>query len=295
LVSGYSSFRYVESLADFGVPRELPLSNGWLLERPVRDGARDLMGAYPLFACRNWGGLAADLEGLERQAVSVVLVADPLGGATDAELRTAFPDVLRDYRQHHVRDLDRPWQAPAHHRRHIRRAAAALEVEVCAVPANHLEDWTRLYAGLAARHGLVGIRAFSRTAFERQLALPGLVAVRALRAGRTVGMALWLADPPVAHYHLAAYSAEGYEVSASYALFDLALQHLEGRAVRLVDLGGAAADGLERFKRGWANEARTAYLCGRVLDRPVYERLAGGHGAGWFPAYRAGERDLGAA
>jgi hypothetical protein len=168
-------------------------------------------------------------------------------------------------------------------------------VEVCSEPARHLDDWTRLYAGLAARHGLVGIRAFSREAFERQLAMPGMVAVRAERDGETVGMALWLADPPVAHYHLAAYSASGYEVSASYALFDLALRHLREHAVGRVDLGGSTGEGLDRFKRGWANEQRTAHLCGRVLDRPAYERLAAGRATEWFPAYRAGERDLGAA
>jgi hypothetical protein len=295
LVSGYSGFRYVESLAEFGTPRRLPLCDGWLLERPVRDGARDLMGSYPLFACRDWTGLADDLESLERQAVSVMLVPDPLAEPPEAELRRAFPDLMREFNRHRLRDLERPWQPPSHHRRHIRRAAAALEVEVCDEPADHLEDWTRLYAALVARHDLVGIRAFSRASFERQLALPGMVAVRAEREGRTVGMLLWLADPPIAHYHLAAYSAEGYEVSASYALFDLGLRHLRDRAVRLVDLGGAPSEGLARFKSGWANDERTSYLCGRVLDRPAYERLARGHGDRWFPAYRAGDRDLGAA
>jgi CelD/BcsL family acetyltransferase involved in cellulose biosynthesis len=163
-------------------------------------------------------------------------------------------------------------------------------VEVCPDPTRYLDEWTRLYAGLAERHRLEGIRAFSRAAFERQLAMPGMVAVRAERAGAVVGMALWLSDPPSAHYHLAAYSNEGYEVSASYAVFELALRHLRELGVRLVDMGGSAdtgqGDGLDRFKRGWANEERVAHLCGRVLDRPAYERLAAGRAGGWFPAYR---------
>jgi hypothetical protein len=300
-VSRYADAGYARSLIEFGEPRALPLSEGWLLERPVPGGdGRDLMGPYPLFACRDWAALASDLEALEGSAVSVVLVADPLGGADAGDLRRAFPDLMRPYKRHYVRDLEQPGNMPLHHRRHIRRAAAALDVVVCTDPTLQLDDWTRLYSGLAERHGLVGIRAFSRAAFARQLGLPGLVAVRAERNGATVGMALWFEDAPDAHYHLAAYSPEGYEVSASYAIFEHALHHLRARGVRWVDLGGStgtgsATDGLERFKRGWASGARTAYLCGRVLDRAAYERLAAGLSREWFPAYRVAERDLGGA
>jgi hypothetical protein len=70
--------------------------------------------------------------------------------------------------------------------------------------------------------------------------------------------------------------------------------------VRSVDLGaspgdGSSQDGLERFKRGWANDARSARLCGRVLDRRTYARLASGRRTEWFPAYRVAERDMGGA
>jgi Acetyltransferase (GNAT) domain len=299
-VSGYADERYARSLAEFGEPRRLTRSEGWLLEREIGGGCTDLMGPYPLFGCGDWAELPTDLAALEGDAVSVVLVADPLGGAGEDALRSAFPDLMRPYKRHHVRDLEQPAQPPAHHRRHIRRSAAAVEVAVCEQPVRHLDDWTRLYRGLAERHGLTGIRGFSRDAFERQLALPSLVAVRAERDGDTVGMALWLVDAPNAHYHLAAYSPEGYEVSASYAIFDQALRHLRARGVRWVDLGGSPgtesdAPGLERFKRGWATHERVAHLCGRVLDRAAYDRLSRGRDASWFPAYRAAERDLGAA
>jgi hypothetical protein len=170
-------------------------------------------------------------------------------------------------------------------------------VEVCAEPGAHLDDWIRLYRGLTERHGLTGVRALSREAFRRQLGLPGLVALLGRRGGQIVGMTLWFEDAPNAWYHLAASSAEGYEVSASYALFAAALDHLRDLGVRWVDLGGAPGnrtkdDGLARFKRGWASEERDAYLCGRVIDRAAYARLAGGHSSEWFPAYRAGDRDL---
>jgi hypothetical protein len=58
------------------------------------------------------------------------------------------------------------------------------------------------------------------------------------------------------------------------------------------DLDNLTDDGLSRFKRGWATGTRTAYLCGRVLDRREYERMVRAAGAGttaYFPAYRTGE------
>jgi hypothetical protein len=240
------------------------------------------------------------VEEIDDSLLSVVLVADPLGGAGEPELRRAFPDRVVPLKDHLVRDLDEPADLPVHHRRHVRRASRAVEVEVCSDPLRYLDDWIRLYDELVQRFGITGIRAFSREAFRQQLALPGLVAVRAEREGVTVGMTLWFETAPNAYYHLGAYSREGYEVSASYALFSVVLDHLRDRGVRWADLGGGAGagsggNGLVRFKRGWANGNRIAYLCGRVLNRPAYERLAeraGGVAGGWFPAYRATDHDL---
>jgi Acetyltransferase (GNAT) domain len=293
-VSGlaYSALEYAVSLSEFGLPRPLPRSGGWLLEREIPGGGRrDLTGPYPLFSCADWGALGDDVDELTG-AVSVVLVADPLAGVSEGELRRVFPDRMAAFKRHYVRDLDAVPRLPEHHRRHVRRASSAVEVEVCAKPVAWLDDWFDLYEQLVERHRLTGVQAFSRAAFRRQLALPGMLAVRAERDGATVGMALWLEDGTNAWYHLAAYSDAGYEVSASYALFAVALAELRERGVRLVDLGGAAGaadadDGLARFKRGWATEERTAWLCGRVLDRAAYDRLAADAATDWFPAYRA--------
>ena len=299
---GYSCEGYAASLAEFGEPRRLPRSRGWLLERPISgEPLSDLMGPYPLFDCEEWPALDADLAALDRGLVSVVVVADPLAEVGERELARAFPDHLIAFKRHFIRDLDAPAELPSHHRRHLRRATRAVDVEICRQPLEHLEDWGRLYGRLAARHGLTGIRAFSREAFRRQLALPGMLATRAVRNDRTVGMTLWLQHGARAHYHLGASSPAGYAVSASYALFDAALRELRARGVRRVDLGGSASggwadDGLSRFKRGWANDERTAYLAGRILDRRSYERLAADRsvqGSEWFPAYRAADPDMG--
>lgn len=298
----YSHPGYAQSLSEFGVPRALPRSGGWVLERAISGtSARDLMGPYPLFACADWSGLPEDVDELGDDMVSLVLVADPLADVEASQLRRAFPDVVRPLQGHFICDLDVPNHATAHHRRNVRRAARAVDVETCAEPRERLDEWVRLYDELVARHGMAGISAFSRASFRRQLALPGLIALRAERHGRTVAMTLWLQDGPKAHYHLAASSTEGYEVGASYALVAAALEELRRRGVRWVNLGGVPTNplrghGLAHFKRGWANDERPARLCGRILNRKAYAQLGDRSGApGWFPRYRANGRDLAAA
>lgn len=294
----YAAPGYARSLDEFGVPRALPRCGGWVLERSIdATCARDLMGPYPLFGCADWSRLADDVEALRHSAVSLVLVVDPLAAVDAAELERAFPDHMQAFSTHFIRDLDARGAITAHHRRTLGRAARAVEVEICAQPLERLDDWVGLYEELIARHGLVGVSAFSRESFRRQFGLPGLIVLRAVRGERTVAMTLWLEDAPNAHYHLAASSKEGYECGASYALVATALEHLRARGVRWVNLGGAPAgarhDGLAYFKRGWADAERPARLCGRILDRDAYVRLTGrarGATAAWFPAYRANER-----
>jgi hypothetical protein len=292
---GYADAAYVASLGDFGTPVRLPRSSGWLLERPIPGTHRtDAMGPYPIFSCTDWSALDEDLSRLEGGPVSVVLVADPLGTTDHRRLRKTFPDQVVAFKRHLIRDLGVPAVLPAHHRRRLRRAARSVDVEVCEEPLRHLDEWVELYSCLAARHAITGLTAFSRESFHRQLQVPGMSVVRAERAGMTVGMALWLSRGDDAYYHLGASSPAGYEVGASYALFAAAFDHLRERGVRQVDLGGTAGpehreDGLHRFKSGWANADRPAYLCGRVLDPAAYAALlpAAGTATTWFPGYRS--------
>ncbi|WP_369140363.1 GNAT family N-acetyltransferase [Modestobacter versicolor] len=292
-VPAYADPGYVASLADVGRPVHLPGSGGWLLSRSVPDtDRRDLSGPYPLFSCADWSLLADDLATPDDDPLSVVAVADPLGSWRPADLQAAFPDHLVLFKRHQVRELSRPAPLPSHHRRQLGRAARAVEVEVCADPLDHLDDWVALYDFLVARRRLTGISAFSRDSFSKQLAVPRMLAVRAERDGATVGMALWLVGGDTAYYHLGASTAAGYEASASYAIFAAAFEHLRELGVDRVDLGGSAGaahrdDGLFRFKSGWANAELPAWLGGRVVDRPGYEALAGDGAPGWFPAYRA--------
>ena len=294
--AGYAHAAYAQSLAEFGAPRPLPRSGGWLLERAVPGTPhRDLCGPYPLLACRDWRGLAADLDELACRFVSAVAVLDPLGDYDRDALRRAFPDKLTAFKEHFVVELGRPPHefVASHHRRNVRKALDALECRRVARPLDRLEDWRRLYDVLIARHAIAGVRAFSAAAFRGQLQTPGCTAFAAECDGRAIGMLLWYVAGETAYYHLGAFDDEGYRRHASFGLFWTAIESFGCQGLRWLDLGAGAGtedrnDGLSRFKQGWATGRRTAWLAGRVLDRGAYDALAAAEND-YFPAYRRGE------
>lgn len=298
LPPGYADPAYAASLAEFGTPLTLPCSRGSLLVRPVPASDRyDAMGPYPLFACQHWAGLAADFEELELggDLVSVTAVVDPFGAWTHAQLERAFPHRLVPFKEHFVVELepDPLSRVTAHHRRSAARGARKVDAEVVAYPPALLDDWCGLYAELVRRHRIEEVAAFSREAFEWQLRMDGMVALRAREAERVVGAALWLRAGDVAYFHLAAYGERGHRLGASYALTALALEHFCDEGAAWLALGAGAGvrsgreDGLSRFKAGWATGTRMAWLGGRVLDPEAYAELVCGLNADYFPAYRA--------
>ena len=145
----YSHAQYAQSLTSFGSPRLLPSCGGWVCERPVPgpSGRRDAVGSYPLFSCRDWNGLPADLDDLRRDGlVSVVLVADPLSRPPVDKLPRYFDGVCRPWKTHHLVDLDRGGEpGTTHHRRNARRFLRHATVEVCGDPSAHLDTWCDLY------------------------------------------------------------------------------------------------------------------------------------------------------
>lgn len=297
---GYSHPDYAASLAQFGEPRLLPTCGGWILERPIPGSeARDAMGCYPIFSCHDWSQLAPDLQRVEDDLVSLVLVTDPFGNHSEELLARAFPDLVLRFKEHLVADLRSSPKSfvTSHHQYYARKALEKVTVECCDDPATAVDEWSALYEELAARHQLTGMKAFSRAAFAKQFRIPGLVMLRARHEGETVGAHLFYEDGAVAYSHLAASGGLGYELMASYALSWRALEYFAEK-VRWLDWGAGAGlsageqDGLTRFKRGWSNEARPAWLCGRIFDQACYQKLAtaqGTAGSNYFPAYRADE------
>src|SRR5437773_9419839 len=123
--TGYLHPAYARSLAEFGNPRLLPRSGGWLLERDVPGaGTRDGIGCYPLFACQDWAELQSDLQALATTLVSVCVVTDPFGSYDEARLRACFPDLVLAFKQHFIFDLARAMRTviSGHHRSRATRA-----------------------------------------------------------------------------------------------------------------------------------------------------------------------------
>lgn len=298
--SGYAHSDYATSLSEFGRPRLLIRSGGWVLVRDIPGtDARDAMGCYPIFSCRDWSLLEKDLNDLDDELVSLVLVADPFGSYTREILSRTFRDLVVPFKGHFIADLRHPAKSfvSKHHYYYARKALATVKVEVCPDPVRMLDEWSQLYDNLVTRHQLSGIKAFSRAAFAKQLNVPGMIMLRAVHEGETVGAHLWYMQGDVAFSHLAAANASGYKHMAAYALSWSAIEYFTGK-VRWIDWGAGAglngkeADGLTRYKKGWANAIRPVYLCGRIFNNARYAELSrvnGLAGDHYFPRYRGGE------
>jgi hypothetical protein len=297
-MSGYSHPQYALSLAEFGTPRELPQSGGWILERPIASSAYlDGMGCYPIFACKDWSGLGTDLHALEGKLVSLAMVTDPFGDYSPDELKQLF-DVCFLFKHHYVTDLSQPVEGSVRKRyqKYARSALKDLAIEYCIKPDLYLSEWVQLYQYLIDRYDISGIRAFSNKSFQKLLSMPGVEMFIARSDQLVVGADIWIVDGEVGYAHLSAISPRGYELRAPYALYWTAMQHY-ARSLHWLDHGAGAGltqaeDGLAIFKRGWASGTRPTYFCGKVLDEKKYEelvRIMVPQETSYFPAYREGE------
>lgn len=295
---GYRDPGYADSLSEYGTPRRLAHSGGWILERSIPGTPhQDAMGLYPMLSCEDWAGLPADLEALREEGfVSLLCVSDPFLEAAACDPFLGF-DTTRPFKTHYAAHLERPIDqiVSRHHVVHARKAARSLDVEVAEEPLMHLDEWQDLYSILVARHGISDLRRFSKESFQKLLGVPGVCLMRALHRGTVAGARVFLQQGDVVHSHLAAFSPLGYSRGASFILDWEALKFFRGKA-RVLNWGGgitaSPGDGLTRYKRGWSTDEYTSFLLGAVLDPDRYADLSGNESAGlagYFPAYRRGE------
>jgi hypothetical protein len=297
---GYNHPFYALSLKEFGEPRQLTSSGGWILERPIPGTSyRDGMGCYPLYVCRDWSRLHEDLNHIGSNLVSLMVVTDPFAKTDEAYLSECF-QIVKAYKRHFIADLSHDPErfVNKHHRYKACRSLRDVQVEFCDEPLHYAAEWMKLYENLSRRHNISGLRAFSKDSFLVLMQTPGLILVVGKLAGEVIGADLVIIHDDVAYYHLGAYSDLGYRYSASFGMFWMTLKYLKEREIRYFDLGAAAGieenpqDGLARFKRGWSNDCRTNYFCGRIFDDERYAEIVRANSIGatdYFPAYRKGE------
>ena len=295
---GFLHPRYAASFAEWGHPVQLTESGAWVLERGIPGSDRlDALGLYPLMCCRNWAALERDLTAVGRRWVSLSAVADPLADIDESGLRRWFCDHLVEFKTHWIVDLSLDPERSIHpnHRRKARRASERVQVEEGGDDGAWIDDMERLYAVLARRKGLRGLRAFPRHAIAGQMTVPGASVWRARADGETVSMVLWYIDGGRVWNHLGASNERGYELGASFALFRAAIDAFRDRGLQHMHLGAGPdsnGEGLGRFKRGWASGKRTSWLGGRIFDQLAYQQLTAQAGVGpadYFPAYRRAE------
>jgi hypothetical protein len=296
-MAAYASLAYAQTLSHVGRPVAVAEWGTAVLLRDI-DGAPgrfDATGPYPLCTFAPGADIPAGLAALRAMgAVSVVLVADPIGGPDASLLSPHFP-LCRPFKTHHV--IDRrlgPVLPSKHHRDRIRRGARHVSTRPVSLRDPVWQaHWCSLYAGLVEKRRITGLQAFPAESFNRLATLPPeqLLAFAAQAPdGAVLAMQLWIRHGDCAYSHLTATSEAGYRAGATYAVYAAAIEHLADCLV--LDLGGGAGhlddpnDSLAAFKRGFANTTVMTSLCGAVLDAAAYAHLARGRSDGFFPAYR---------
>jgi hypothetical protein len=299
-MKSYDHPSYLSSLAEFGIPRALPESGGWLLERKISGFPYvDCMGPYPLFCCEDWSRLPQDIMQLDSDLVAVTVVTDPFANFDLEEMAACFYSRFFVFKLHYAIDLEIPLEeiGGKRRRRHARRALNKLSIEVSESPAEFIDDWMEVYSVLVQKHQINGIRAFSRQAFLEQFKIPGSIMIRALYQGKTIGAQVYLYQGEVIHAHLGACDSIGYDLEATYAIDYFSFEFFKGKA-KWLNLGGGIGisngilDGLSQYKSAWASHIRNSYFCGRIINVDRYEELVqnkNAHQENYFPAYRAGE------
>ena len=194
-----------------------------------------------------------------------------------------------------VSDPSEPRKSRMSDRQQIRRnAEAGYETEV--VPGPDADDrrragFRRAYEQTMVRTGASRRYFYDREWFDAALSSPRtwLVLVDAPGGEEVAAASIGALSDGALHYFLSG-TADEHLREAPMKNGIVALQELSEELDAPLNLGGGLrpGDGLEEFKRGFAN-AQAPFVAHEVIcDMGAYERLASGREAGdFFPAYRA--------
>lgn len=297
-MQGFAAAEYGCAYAEWGDIYRLPHSGAQVLQRRLaRATDFDAFGLYPYTVGTDWAGFDRDLNVLrEMGAISFTMVSDPLA---EQKARAACQSwtIFRPLKTHQMVNLRKPWRTDLRRntRYYARRAIEHQSVEVDAASKLSPGLFWRLYSNLIDRHHLSGAHRMSATITEKLFAVPGAMVATVRDVDGICGQILFFVRENVVDLHLQGVTKRAYGQASSYALYFGLLEYLEEGGFAIVNLGGAPGyrddpeNGLQIFKRGWANERHTAFLCGQVLDEERYAKLTETEGASasdFFPAYR---------
>lgn len=146
------------------------------------------------------------------------------------------------------------------------------------------------YEQTMRRTGAAERYLFGRSYFDAALDFERSWLLLARRAGRVGAGAIAATSDGMLHYFLGATEDGALDQSPFKNVVGCMIDLADELGIAL-NLGGGVrpGDGLEEFKRGFANTELPFATHEVVCDRPEYDRLAAGRGeGGFFPAYRAG-------
>lgn len=257
-------------------------------EIPGSNGARDAISpySYPGAAVRGEPIPAAEVDWSGTGLVSA-FVRDRLGGPPAFAEPTERSVVL-------VSDPALPRKSRMSDRQQIRKnAAAGLEVTHMAGPEageGELADFHRVYTETMKGVGAAERYMYRRAYFDRLFSSPlAELFVARTHEGEMAAAAIVVASDGFLHYYLSGTADAHRRAAPSKNLIAAVIDRAEERGMAM-NLGGGMrpGDGLEEFKRGFANRELPFRTHEIVCDRAGYHRLAGERAdTGFFPLYRA--------
>ena len=263
-----------------------------LLVREIPDsGLSDAISpyGYPGGAVRGEGGAPPDPAGIDWSATGLVsvFVRERVGGDPCLARATERSAVQ-------VHDPSRPRRLRSRFGEQIRRnRKLGYGVEVLPGPETSTEQRTSFHA--AYTETMLRAEAAERYLFEHGY-FDGILGFKRSRLllcrspdGAVAGGAIAALSDGILHYYLGG-TAEAHRADSPFKNVVEAMIDLAGELGVTLNLGGGVrpGDGLEDFKRGFANGELPFYTHEIVCDRDAYQRLSEGReDSGYFPLYRA--------
>lgn len=267
-------------------PAAIPL----VVRDDLPDGLRDAISPYGYpGATINGNGNPVDPAGVDWSASGLVslFIRDRVGAEPSLAGATARSMVQ-------VHDPSRPRRLRPRLAEQIRAVSRAGWEVAVGTGAETTESergaFHRAYTETMRRAGAAERYLFPREYFDAILGFDRswLLLARSPAGEPGAGAIAALSDG-LLHYYLGG-TADEHLAASPFKNVTAAMLDLADELEVPLNLGGGvqAGDGLERFKRGFANSELPFWTHELVCDSDAYERLAAGRlGEGFFPAYRA--------